>query len=97
MPTDNTPLPPHHRLRETSNINRSLFTLGSVIEALARQSRAPSGASAEAMEVAPLATALEASSCTIGTGSAISDTISGTPRALHVPYRDSKLTRLLQV
>ena len=80
------------RLRETSNINRSLFTLGSVIEALARQSRASPAAAAgaaDAADGASPAAALEASS-------AVSDALASAPRALHVPYHDSKLTRLLQ-
>jgi hypothetical protein len=74
------------RLREAAAINRGLLALGNVINALAGQEEEAAAAAGAAGAGAASSTGSE------GSAGASSSAAGGT----HIPYRDSKLTRLLK-
>lgn len=84
-------------LKQGSHINKSLSTLGNVVSALADASRAAarkkprSAASAKSPALADANPEPRAESTRPDTKSE-----AGQPAGVHVPYRDSKLTRVLQ-
>ena len=76
------------RREETRNINQSLYALGTVVERLA----SPSSSSTTAAVSAPGSSAAASTAVAANTRSGSG----GLAAKLHVPWRDSKLTRLLQ-
>lgn len=93
---------------ETREINKSLFTLGKVIAALSERRGAPGGpaprsGAAFAASTAggggggsPRSTISSSSVRGGGGGGGLGATSGGGPDDAHIPYRDSKLTRLLR-
>ncbi|GMG08816.1 hypothetical protein B5S30_g718 [[Candida] boidinii] len=71
------------RRKEGSFINKSLLALSTVVSKLSQQSSQPQSSTSSSTS-----TSLNSSSSTGGSGSSSSN--------IHIPYRDSKLTRLLQ-
>jgi hypothetical protein len=86
-----------HVLEEAKQINKSLFTLSKCISALAAQSEAEAkGAASAAASSAAAAGKRGASAGSAGSAAAAAPPPVPAPPPPHIPFRDSKLTRLLQ-
>jgi len=89
------------QLKEGIDINKGLLALGNVISALGDESRQGMGGGIrgsfkDKSNIGAAATSSSSGSALTAVNSSAADT-GGNIRAPHVPYRDSKLTRMLQV
>ena len=83
------------RREETRNINQSLYALGTVVERLASSApAAPAASSASSASSSSQCASTAAAGTTTTTATRAGS--GGLAARLHVPWRDSKLTRLLQ-